>query len=245
MYKKDASKKYNHEIIITPNKKNLEAVIANKPEFNLYFASVAYSNNKSNEKSYRDLIVHELCHSVAMNDADTYKDLLSKFDEINKNIVGNRTLREIKEDLHNPELKRPKGCVSSYLVSSRYIGEGKVLSEFENKAKYENGECIAEVMTYIALNLDYANDDPVVQEKIKIVKDFLAESNDNEKKDNEEKETKIKLVESDAENLKNQTKNKAEKVKEQKYKSIGLGLDKDKIGEGFPFPDISDLFDKK
>lgn len=32
-----------------------------------------------------------------MNDADTYKDLLSKFDEINKNIVGNRTLREIKK----------------------------------------------------------------------------------------------------------------------------------------------------
>lgn len=46
-------------------------------------------------------------------------------------------------------------------------------------------------MTYIALNLDYANDDPVVQEKIKIVKDFLAESNDNEKKITKKKKQRL------------------------------------------------------
>lgn len=171
IYATNPSKKNNYEMIFLPNKKDMN--YDETRESLKCFWRVSISNRESFINSYRDTIIHELGHIISKNDAVHYKKMEDEFTKLNNKAANGKTILEALEEARHSELKRPSGCVSAYAATTwdveRKISSGKGTE----KAKYDNSESIAEVFSYMALGFNYADDDPIVQEKIEVLKNFL------------------------------------------------------------------------
>ena len=102
-----------------------------------------------------------------------YKELSDKFKEINKKIDGHR-ITVFVENMNS--IKRYPGFVSLYAGVG---GQGDLITHYPYEYKYKERnnvyEDTAETLTYMINDYHYADDDPIVQEKIKAIKDFLNE----------------------------------------------------------------------
>ncbi|MBT7556594.1 hypothetical protein HN615_06680 [Candidatus Woesearchaeota archaeon] len=169
----DSNKKNNYEIILIPNKTDMN--YADIAKSLTCFWRISISNRESFVNSYRDTIIHEFGHIIPINDSIDYEKMEDKFDKLNDKVVEGKTINEILEDVKNPKLKRPNGCVSAYAVTANNLEKAYLSSRGTSKAQYNSSESIAEVFSYMALGFNYADDDLIVQEKIKVLEEFLNE----------------------------------------------------------------------
>lgn len=134
---------------------------------------VPYRDGLKEENIYKNSSIHELCHLIALNNPNTCKELVNKFDEISKKVDGSSMTIHPISSIVNLNIARYPGFVSVYAGanSTDTIESGR--SDKYNNKNARTHEDIAETMTYMINDHHYADDDTVVQEKIKVIKEFL------------------------------------------------------------------------
>lgn len=134
---------------------------------------VPYTDGLKEENIYKNSSIHELCHLIALNNPNACKELVNKFDEINKKVDGNSMITHPISSIVDLSIIRYPGFVSAYAGanSTDTIESGR--SDKYNNKNAKTHEDIAETMTYMINDHHYADDDTIVQEKIKVIKEFL------------------------------------------------------------------------
>jgi len=125
----------------------------------------------SPEDEYRNTYVHEIGHLITMHNDKDFSELSNEFNKINEKIskiakdIFKSTEDELENILFNSEtkIKRTIGFVSMYAGESYSNGKRKI------------PEDVAETLTYMINGYNYADWDPIVQEKVKVLEDFLNE----------------------------------------------------------------------
>lgn len=151
--------------------------IGKKKDFT-YIATAGAISGIHQKDVYKNIFIHELSHLMTLNDFSLYEELSNKFKEINKKI-GNSEI--INHSIHSKSnLDRYQGFVSAYAGVG---GQGGLMFGYPDEYEYNESntvsEDVAETVTYMINDYHYADDDPIVQEKIKVLEEFLNEkSND-------------------------------------------------------------------
>ena len=157
-----------YDVIICSHKK----IIKDLMESDTYTASTV--DGIQSKYMYKNTYIHELSHLITLNDKSVYKELADKFKEINKKIDGH--IMTVFIESMNGYIKRYPGFVSAYAGEG---GQGGMMLVYPYEYKYKERnnvyEDTAETLTYMINDYHYADDDPIVQEKIKAIKDFLNE----------------------------------------------------------------------
>ena len=140
-----------------------------------YIVRVSGGISSIQEKdSYKNTYIHELSHLITLNNKSIYKELADKFKEINKKTDGH--IMTVFIESMNVCIKRYPGFVS---LHAGVGGQGDIIPCYPYEYKYNERnntyEDTAETLTYMIKDYHYADDDPIVQEKIKAIKDFLNE----------------------------------------------------------------------
>ncbi|MBT4731096.1 hypothetical protein HOB87_03920 [Candidatus Woesearchaeota archaeon] len=120
---------------------------------------------------YKNTYTHEIGHLITMNNDDNFSILSDKFSKINKKIpeIAEEIFKIDSTELENKlldsktKIVRILGFVSIYAGGNYNNGERKI------------PEDIAETFTYMVNDYHYADYDPIVQEKVKVLQEFLNE----------------------------------------------------------------------
>ena len=157
-----------YDVIICSHKK----IIKDLMESDTYTASTV--DGIQSKYMYKNTYIHELSHLITLNDKSVYKELADKFKEINKKTDGH--IMTVFIESMNVCIKRYPGFVSVFAGEG---GQGGIIPRYPYEYKYNERnntyEDTAETLTYMIKDYHYADDDPIVQEKIKAIKDFLNE----------------------------------------------------------------------
>ena len=166
----------NYDLIICNHKKKIKKDLIKRDRFmDWYTVRVSGGVASIQEKdSYKNTYIHELSHLITLNDKSIYKELADKFKEINKKTDGH--IMTVFIESMNVCIKRYPGFVSVFAGEG---GQGGIIPRYPYEYKYNERnntyEDTAETLTYMIKDYHYADDDPIVQEKIKAIKDFLNE----------------------------------------------------------------------
>ena len=155
-----AADQNNYDIILSCDKKNAEKFLEEKEGV---AEIISWSQTKD---FYKEMFIHEISHLITLNNHDEHKELADKFDKINKKIPKKQK-NKIIVDLEN-NIERYSGFVSDYAATIPMNPDAR-------RYKLHNTEDTAETLTYMINDYHYADDDPIVQEKIEAIKNFLNE----------------------------------------------------------------------
>ena len=160
----------DYDVIICSHKKRIKKDLIKSDTYR----NTAFAVSLIQEKDiYKNTYIHELSHLITLNNNSMYKELADKFKEINKKIYGYR-ITVFVESINS--IKRYPGFVSVYAGVG---GQGGVVPRYPYEYKYNERnntyEDTAETLTYMIKDYHYADEDPIVQEKIKAIKNFLNE----------------------------------------------------------------------
>ncbi|PIT96828.1 hypothetical protein COT82_01160 [Candidatus Campbellbacteria bacterium CG10_big_fil_rev_8_21_14_0_10_35_52] len=166
----------DYDVIICSHKKRIKKDTIESDTY----AGVSAVTSIQKKDTYKNIYIHELSHLITLNDNSMYKELDDKFKEINKKIDGYIMIVSSVEDINSNSIARYPGFVSVYAGGR---GQEGITFDYHYKYKYNERnntyEDTAETLTYMIKKYHYADDDLIVQEKIKIIKDFLNEKTDN------------------------------------------------------------------
>lgn len=164
-------------VIIGSDKKELEK----EAESNRYKDRINIASSVTNihkKDMYKDILIHELSHLLTLNDTDMYEKLSDEFKNIDREIKSSKIIKHSVDSKNN--LDRYQGFVSAYAGVG---GQGGLMYGYSDEYEYHEGmnmyEDTAETINYMINDYHYADYDPIVQEKIKVLKNFLNE-NSNE-----------------------------------------------------------------
>ena len=166
----------NYDLIICNHKKKIKKDLIKRDRFmDWYTVRVSGGVASIQEKdSYKNTYIHELSHLITLNDKSIYKELADKFKEINKKTDGH--IMTVFIESMNVCIKRYPGFVSVFAGEG---GQGGIIPRYPYEYKYNERnntyEDTAETLTYMINDYHYADDDPIVQEKIEAIKNFLNE----------------------------------------------------------------------
>lgn len=134
---------------------------------------VPYTDGLKEKNIYKNASIHELCHLIALNNPNACKELVNKFDEINKKVDGSSMITHPISSIVDLNIIRYSGFVSTYAGANNTDAIGSGHSDKYNNKIAKIDEDIAETMTYMINDHHYADDDTIVQEKIKVIREFL------------------------------------------------------------------------
>ena len=132
---------------------------------------------------YKNIFVHELSHLITTHNPSEYEGLSDKFKNINKKTSSEGESKIIihLEDLKS-NIERYPGFVTAYAATG---GQAGLFRNFLDKYKYNEEdvtfEDTGETVAYMINDYHYADNDPLVQEKVKAVQEFLNEKSDDKK----------------------------------------------------------------
>ena len=160
----------NHDVIICSHKERMKALI----ESDTYTNTAIGVSGIQGKDIYKNTYIHELSHLITLNDNSMYKELADKFKEINEKIDGYRIMTVFVESMNS--IERYPGFVSVCAGGSQegVIPNYPIVYKYKYRM-YNTCEDTAETLAYMINDYHYADDDPIVQEKIKAIKDFLNE----------------------------------------------------------------------